>query len=345
MGRTTVAGLRWALSAALWASCPVAWAYEADQLTERERTLVDVLEPANAEMDRLLDEAVERANRATRCLADPDRTHAVLARKVAHMTARPSYAKERGFWRGFGIGVYARWIESAPGIDRIDFASRNDIYGELTFWQAPILHVAGSSSTFQVGGVRVGSDKFDHFLSLGFAYWRASRGGTDWVRAVEHGTRTEKTIYGLWSSEAFSFADLRSNWDGFRFYATLLEPGSVLTVGDDGCVERSRGFDWSEYVDERWDEVLTPSLYTKSVQRRLSETLARRAWIYCSALPLWAPEGWDAVHERYAIDGNEPWIGRTAPQPTDPFDLDDVCAAFAAEGGSSGRVDPNLTSE
>lgn len=334
MGPTTVIAVRCALVASLLSLAPPALAYETDQLTWRDRPLVDGLEPANAEMTRLIDLAVAMTNRVTGCRAEPERAHAALARRVSRFTASRRWAWKRGFWRAPGFGVYTKWMEQSGELDRIPFEDREDFYGDLTIWQAPILHVAGPCSTFEIAGVRLGSDKMDHFLSEGFHYWKKSRKGVDPARGVEWGTRTENEIYGLMTSLAFSFADLRANWDGYTFYASLLEPDSVVTRAEDGCLARTRDFDWSEYVDDQYDEVHTPPVFPPRLEERLAAAIRARAPAYCAGLPTWAPDGWAAVRQTHAIAGDEPWIGSKAPPPTDPYELDVLCATLGSHAAT-----------
>jgi hypothetical protein len=160
----------------------------------------------------------------------------------------------------------------------------------------------------------VGTDKIDHFWIQGYDYFRRSREGRSPGRAVDWGTRTERGIWGLRTTGVFSYADLAANYDGMRFYTGLLGPGSVLQRDELGCVVLDRRFDWAEWVDWRYDEVLNPSVYKEGMADALLDGLAESApWFCAEGL---APS--DPV-------AKAPWVGKGAPVGEGFFDLADLC--------------------
>lgn len=337
MGPPTAVGLRARPLAllALLAASP-ARAYETDQITDRGEALQDVAPSADAEMDRMIAEAVERTNRRTGCQADLDRTKRVLARQIYRVTSRDVMVWRRGLTRAPGFGAYAKWMETAP-IDRRPFAHREDIYGELTFFDAVILNLAGPCSTFRVNGVLLGSDKLDHFFDEGFAYWQRSRFGTHPHRGVRYGTNRENSVFGLMTSRAFSYADLKANYDGYRFYLGLLGPGSVVRMGEDGCVYHTRSWDWGQWVDWRYDELLDPSVYVPRVERRVEETLEDHRAEVCADMTTWAPDGLASIRAAHPLESEAPWIGTKAPPRVEPFDLDALCGTDTPKRGASSK--------
>ncbi|MEZ4239065.1 MAG: hypothetical protein R3F59_23510 [Myxococcota bacterium] len=282
----------------------------------------DSTDIANREMDLLIADAVARTNARTACEAPPDEVHEALAREIYRATSPPIFVWSRGFFRSAGFSRYSAWLETTEAVDKLSFPRRRDIYGDLTMWNSVILTLAGPCSTFEVGGVRLGSDKFDHFLDVGYHYYRkALRKGDD--AALHWGTRTEWSFYGLLTSKVFSYGDMRANWDGWLFYRDLLGPDSIFSLGDDGCVRQDRPFDWRDHVNSEWDEVLNPPVYTRLVERGVLRTLEMRRESVCTSRERWDPGRW---WEGYVDDlAVPPYVTGPVPGRRDPWQLAELC--------------------
>lgn len=303
-----------------------ALAYETDQLTDRGVPLQDALDVANERMNTLLAEAVLRTNRETACEATQEDTRQSLARHIFRLTSRETYVEGRKGLEGFGYGAYSAWLETAA-IDRRSFEDRHDIYGRVGVGDSLVLAEAGICSTVQLAGVLLGTDKLDHFLGEGYAYAQISGWGRRPERAIRWGTATELTFFGLMTSATFSFADLRANWDGYRFYTSLLAQDSVVTRNPNGCVELSRPFDWSDWIGPEYDELLNPPVYVDRVQEAVSVRLAEQRETYCRGFEEWG----SGLPERTmaALDAPRPYVGPAAPRRVDPFQLGALCTAPA----------------
>jgi hypothetical protein len=286
-------------------------AYETDQLTDRG-PLSDARSLANAWMDELITDSVDTANRRTGCTLDSERAHHVLVRTIGRTAATRTFVSGRGLIRGMGHGGLGAYLETAE-VDRREAV----LFDQVKWWDSVVLANAGGASTVQVAGVLVGTDKIDHFLATGYAYWRKSRRGDDPGRALRYGTRTERGLYGLATSMTFSYADLAANVDGFVFYDTLLGPSGVVTQTPSGCLRQHRPFDWAEWVRPDWDEVVNPSVYSARVQRRIWETLDARAEDYCA---VWRRAKPSPTYAR------PPYVSGKAPPRSDPFGLAARCA-------------------
>ena len=289
----------------------LALAYETDQLSDRA-PLRDAAPLANAWMDDLLDRSAAHVNERTRCAVSEERAHALVAKEIGRAVSRRTFVPGRGLIRGMGHGGLGAFLETAD-VERREAG----LFDRVRWWDSVVLANAGAASTVQISGVLVGTDKIDHFLSTGFAYWLVSREGERPGRAVTYGTRTERTIYGLLTSKTFSFADLAANIDGYRFYASLLGgPEAMFTVTPGGCIRRQRPFSWAEWVRSDWDEVLNPSVYSRRVQRRIWQVLDDRQEAYCAV--------WRASHPEPTYT-RPPYVDGKAPPRTDPFGLETRC--------------------
>lgn len=302
---------------------PIAAAYETDQLTHRELQLVDATDEANALMDGMLARAAARTNARTACQGGSDEIRAVLAQEIHRATSRSASVGERGILRAPGFSTYSAAVERSDSIDRFGFPHRGDIYGGLTLWNSVILTLAGPCSTVDVAGVRIGTDKFDHFLGVGYQYWRVVQRTGSPDAAIAFGNRTEWSYYGLLTSKTFSYADMRANWDGWRFYEELLGPDSVLGLGEDGCVVQRRPFDWVDWIGSEWDEVLNPPVYTRLVERGILRTLDAHREEICASRERWDGERW---WEDYLAALPSPgYVGARVPERRDPWQLSALC--------------------
>lgn len=291
---------------------PSALAFESDQLTSRVNPPDDALYAANAYASALLHQAAVRTNRLTRCVLNESRTRDELARQVHRVMGGRDYVPPRGSQPPMGYGAYATWLETGP-VDRDSHAERDDLYAEVRMGDSAILAAFGPSSTVRLGTWLLGVDKIDHFWIQGYDYYRRSRQGSEPTRAVDWGTRTERGIWGLWTTGVFSYADLAANYDGMLFYTGLLTEGSVMQRDSEGCVMMDRPFNWGAWIDWRYDEVLNPSVYRAGMEEALREGLEQRANWFCE--------------HNLVVETREgaPWVGDRAPQGEQYFELYDLC--------------------
>lgn len=299
-----------------------AHAYETDQLTWRVRQLADATPQANRVMNQMIGAAVRQVNDRTSCIGTDEQLRTELAREIHGATSRDTRVWSRGLLRSPGFGAYAAALEASDAVDRFAFREREDFYGAVRVRESFILAIVGPCSTFEIGGVRMGSDKMDHFLDTGFSYFREAE-RLDVEQAVARGTLTERTFYGLFTSKTFSYADLRANWDGYRFYTSLLAPGSEVRRADDGCLVVDRPFDWRRWVDEEWDEVLNPPVYTRLVEEAVLRGLDAHRTEICTAREQWDPAGWRERALQSAAPS--PYVIGPAPARRDPWQLAALC--------------------
>lgn len=198
------------------------------------------------------------------------------------------------------------WAAMHPSVDRspsliespLDSLAAN-IYSKRKPWDLQVL--LPPSPTIKINGIHLGTDKLGHFFVQGYRYYEryqessAQRGIEAWSSAIDRGVFQEKHHLGLGTSAVFSYADLESNYQGFRFWSGLcapelssqalegLEPrearaivsiqGSSLPrlIRTEKGWQLSREFDWREFVNPNWDETHNPSAFAphrwKSVRK------------------------------------------------------------------------------
>jgi hypothetical protein len=308
---------------------PLLWAgpalgYETDQLTHRDVLLDDAAPYADARVQDLVEEALRRTNERLRCSGDPAESQRVLAAEMERLADNPVLIPGRGFSRSFGYDRISADLELGP-VDKLTFGKRDHLFGDVSFDASPILHATGVSSTIELAGVRVGTDKIDHFLIDGYRGWRREETGRD---AIAWSTRTELELLGWWTSGVFSYADLAANAAGLQFYENLLAPGGVATIDESGCVVGARVFHWSDWVTEDWDEVENPSVLRQGVARDVDRWLDAHEDEVCAAYAEWAdPAFEDRVQQRLADVPS--YAGPRALPRDDPFELERRCTTLA----------------
>ena len=233
-------------------------AYETDQLTNRSQDVADSTDVLNREVNFA----------------------------IAAVLAEWDEGQDR---KQFAYRLYcqiggANWVDQleefamfSPEIDRID-AGRWDggIHGDLAMRRSRIVYFTGVSKTIRLNGEHIGTDKIGHFISQGRKFYKRYLRDGDEVRAAERSAYTERAIFGKLLAGAYSNADLVANYEGYRFYRSLFEddvvPGkpSILRWESSTWVMQ-RPFDWSDHVNEYWDEALNPSHYDALLYGRMLE--------------------------------------------------------------------------
>jgi hypothetical protein len=158
------------------------------------------------------------------------------------------------------------------------------------------------SSTVQMYGTYLGTDKLGHFVDMGHHYHRhylnARDDGHDEsdarAAAVRVGSRDilmgESGLLGFGTNGGYSNADLASNYAGLLFYINLTEPitigeqtwPAICTLGQDNRwhVRRDVATDpnfFARYISDHWNEALNPSLYMGDMRGRIRDNVRDRA--------------------------------------------------------------------
>lgn len=259
-----------------------ALAYETDPYTGREVPLGDAMAVANARIDGILARAMEITDARTGCAADDATTRAILARAIERQTDPNHMLWSRGPIRAWGFSSVSYWLETDPSVPIRQLPKRQNLFARVRIWEHWSLWLMDTCGTVRLGPVQVGTDKFDHFWDIGWQVYRRSEDGAREEQALLHSLRTEGHLRGYVASGAVSYADLRANYDGYRFYEGLLREGSVIQRGQDGCLVQVRPWDWSLVVDRDWDEFLNPSHYTVRAQRGIDRWLQDHDAYVCS---------------------------------------------------------------
>ncbi|MBW1644625.1 MAG: hypothetical protein JRJ76_17535 [Deltaproteobacteria bacterium] len=245
-------------------------AIEFDPFTRRnvyEKTLADFTGILKQKTNQLLDLAVADFNENCQSDLSLKEIHRRLAFTVfKHLAARykveqepqiPNHLDFHQALEKIPLGPLEKWIVNT---DSFKNKYVQPIEDSVYTGMLPLDY--STSYIIRIKGLFVGPDKIDHFLDEGYSYWIVSNYGENDQTAVDWGVRTENGWFGREIDSIFSFADLQANWMGYQFYKGLLSGSAPLfSIDKKGCVKRIRDFDWSRWIDWRFDELQNPCAY------------------------------------------------------------------------------------
>lgn len=309
-------------------------ARENDPFTRRqfyEPTLPDFKTPLNEQTNRLLDLAVAAFNQqhCGKGLTQR-RVHHEFAFYVYYYTAAeykqqvktkvPKVINLGYALNKKGLGPLQRWVREQADRKYIVSVTKN-IYSNMHMLPERYF------LTFSVliDDVFVGPDKVDHFFDQGYAYWQVSRYGKNLKQALNHGVSGENGYFGLKASGVFSFADLRANYMGYLFYKDMFDLEIPLfSVTEKGCLTKERPFDWKNWIDWQWDELLNPSYYKPTLFKKIRKHLVSnmKHHKYCESYFFNLDRGaYDYVDQRTS----EYYNGKVPKSFKNIFDIGDLC--------------------
>lgn len=266
-----------------------ATATETDQFTGRLQSISDSTDILNAKVNETLTEIVSNWD------AGEDRMAVVNS----------IYGKIGG--RSI-VDKLERWVLDNPNVDKHDTTRPSSIYGGLPFWSTRLIFLFEFGRTIRVNDQLLGTDKLSHFISQGRKFYkRYTRHGSE-QKAVKRAVFAERGIFGSLTTGSFSNADLVSNYEGYRFYRSLFEndivadkPAILRWTGDGWVIQRE--FDWSDHVNEYWDEALNINHYDYFLRKRMLNRLRKFCPQYINAPSLYAIANEDDLALRYSTIG------------------------------------------
>ncbi|MBT4492995.1 MAG: hypothetical protein HOC70_07105 [Gammaproteobacteria bacterium] len=236
-------------------------AYESDQYRNRTQYVADSLEV----MDLEVNDALRRIIKQKR---QPGSRHAF----------------SRAIWKEVGGWYWAdkieRWAARSPTGDKYDQTRHKSIYRSMPIWATRVNFIFGVGRSFRLNDEMVGSDKFGHFFSQGFKYYKRELRGESRERLLAKGAFAERWIFGQLTTGVYSNADLVANYEGWRFYQSLFQddviPGKKsILKRTEGRYVLQRPFTWADHINAYWDEALNPSFNVKSLNWRLRQSILK----------------------------------------------------------------------
>jgi len=245
-----------------------AYSYEVDNFTDRDSLSRDAMPVVDRKVNDLLKRAVAAANQES-----PRYCSRAILRQELVRWIRPDPA-----------GILELWATTTDSIQRTSVPRRESIYAGASFLDAPMLVLAGIGRSFKMNGHVIGTDKIGHFFMQGLDYFERVENGKplEWVLSNAHG---EDGIWGLRTSGVKSYADMATNYQGYRFWSQLYSgQDAYLKCTFDGRWEQVRAFTFGDYVSDAWDEAINCSAYKPGLESRVKRNLNHRG-VQCPLEP------------------------------------------------------------
>lgn len=240
------------------------FAAETDHFTHREMVLPDMSQVLNAKANVFLQEALEETNKTSDC-----------SEKKLYKTLRKYFASKHS------DGKFVKYILQSEEVKKDIIPLRDSVYREWNLTNGPVLgrEKASKSSlalapTIRVGDQVIGTDKFEHMFGMGFKYYRAHyQKGRDLETVLKLGILRERFILGgnNFTTGVFSYADLAANFNGMRFWNSLLQKKDDVFGKENNrgpYVECKSGkwvpikaIDFYPFIDESMDESVNCSMF------------------------------------------------------------------------------------
>lgn len=196
--------------------------------------------------------------------------------------------KSLGGQSGYKI-IY--WADNNTAVTRFpdDTVSNNQFY-EMTIFRDNQLIRAPLARTVKMNGIYLGTDKLQHFISVGYSYYKnyikeIQRGETQqeaFNTVLKLGVFTEESYLGQYSSGMFSYADLEANFQGLLFGVDLCEGDDpYLSYSEKGGWVSRKPIDMTKYLNPNWDESFNSSYYKPAKWEDIEKILLTE---YCPLL-------------------------------------------------------------
>lgn len=299
-----------------------AFASEVDSFHRRFEPLADALPVLNEKANQLFREAIIEAN-----LKGPGCQQKKLYRSL------------RKRFRNHVFDQFNKWLIDTDRVEKIVTPIRQTIYGDFNVFQSPIQGgyarvIDPTGVILNVNGIRVGNDKFEHFMGSGFRYFETYylKGGS-LESALAIGWRAETGYMGAMMTGVMSYADMVANFQGMRFWNHMLQEHDDIFGENIGpyleCEKEQwaivKPIDFSIYVDAAFDEGINCSRFrtdnmTQRVLGRIAQLEQRDPEGRSYACPLDA-EALERMDYKYAPIG--PWLINTqGHQSMENLDID-----------------------
>ncbi len=280
--------------------------YEVDQFSgyDAKPNIVDSADQVNAELNRLVDDAIASANSKNKSIIPAFNYPCDSADKEKWNTSRMNlFVNLRDNLRTVGpVGTLERFAEKARSIDRRTVPVDQSVYAGLTVSQS-IVPKVGINSIIRIGNSEIGTDKLGHFLSDGYDIYLKLKyvpaNSTRISMTMMESKSWENGEFGRWSTGVFAYADHSANYQGFLFWHKMCGltsdgksdsekdffkkhrcyPDSYLMC-ENGVWKRNpkNPIDLRVFIDDSWDESINCNSYDETIAPQIFSQLSRRVY-------------------------------------------------------------------
>jgi hypothetical protein len=255
------------------------FAAEIDSVTPRDLELDNSIVLINEIFNQRLQEGIRKANDRQDDIEDLEKDEFCDEEILYTELRKAIFQSFTASWglKGYGLDKQLRSL-LAPKSYSLSF--NDSIYRDINYLEGFSLKMKKLSDVVNINGCLIGLDKMGHFFAQGWQYFELTAYEAGNIgEALKWGKKQEAGKFGYTTTGIFSFADLVSNFNGWRFWNKVLlkenDPlkGWIATLFDRPYVtckvqfissiknkkivrawESNTRFDLADYVDGAWDE-------------------------------------------------------------------------------------------
>lgn len=245
------------------------YAYEVDNFTNRKQleNLPDSLMYLNAKTNNLLEKAMVKANADEKCQVNYTLNEENRPKIFDHV--KEALNREP-------VAFMEEWVANNKNIDQVEVENHIHNIPNPKGFLEHLHNSIGIEPSIKLSDVVMGVDKIGHFLSEGYDYFEIYHlKGKPFSEAHNHVIELEKGYYGLKTTNVYSYADIASSISGLYFWENLISGDRPYFRCVNGQYQKNRLFDWSEYVNDSWDEGINCNLYSGQKKDYVPEYLKK----------------------------------------------------------------------
>jgi hypothetical protein len=198
------------------------------------------------------------------------------ANKKASCSEKNLYKELRKFFKNHYQGKFVPFILNSKDIEKIQTKFDDTIYRDFKWYEAfslaavKKLYKNSAAYALNMGGIYIGSDKFEHMFGRGFKYFEHYYlKGKSLRYILKFGHNSEKYFLGAYTTGVYSQGDLAANFNGMRFWndMLLLRPdildrpaGPYIECQEEKWVQIKK-LNFNHYIDLTFDEATNCSKF------------------------------------------------------------------------------------
>ncbi len=267
------------------------FAAEIDSVTPRKLKLENSLTLINTVFNQRLQEGIKRANTRQNYIPDIIDADNGCDEQVLYSELRKAIFQS--FTPSWGLKGYAldKQLRSLLARQSYSLSLNDSIYRDINYIEGFSLNLKELSDVVNINDHLIGIDKLGHFFAEGWQYFELTHfEGQNIKQALEWGRQREAGKFGYSTTGIFSFSDLVSNFNGWRFWNKVLlkeadplkgalanffnrpyvscEIQFIASIKNKKTIkawEFNSRFNLSDYIDGAWDEANNCNSYAAPI--------------------------------------------------------------------------------
>ncbi|MFT5701628.1 MAG: hypothetical protein ACI8ZB_004523 [Desulforhopalus sp.] len=215
---------------------------EIDSVTTRRVVLEDSLDQLNSIINDRIQEGVDSANKWQSGFGTLPKEGTCDEETLYRELRKSIFDSLTASWglKGYSLDKQLRILLAGKSYS---LPLKDSIYRDINYIEGFSLNLKELSDVVTIDGHLIGLDKIGHFFSEGWDYFEQTHEeDKSLLQAIQWGRDQEKGMFGYATTGIYSYADLVSNFNGWRFW------NKVLQKKDDPLKGRFANFFTSSYI-------------------------------------------------------------------------------------------------